>query len=59
MPVHADDIEKYGNRLETIILPNVAVLSREQEEKVIRFLQSGKGLVITGMTGRMDEEGEE
>lgn len=59
VPVHADDIEKYGNRLETIILPNVAVLSREQEEQVIRFLQSGKGLVMTGMTGRMDEEGEE
>lgn len=58
IPVHADDIDKYARRLETLILPNVAILSANQEEQIIRFLQSGKGLVMTGMTGLMDEEGE-
>ncbi len=59
IPIHADDIDKYASRLETIVLPNVAILSSEQEEQIIRFLEKGKGLVITGETGLMDEEGEE
>lgn len=42
-----------------MILPNVAILSREQEEKVICCMEAGKGLVMTGVTGLMDEDGEE
>lgn len=59
LPVHADDLDQYADRLQTIILPNVAVLSDKQEESILRFLDAGKGMVMTGWTGLMDEEGEE
>ncbi len=59
VPIHADDLDKYADRLEVLILPNVAILSREQEEKVICCLEAGKGLVMTCVTGLMDEDGEE
>lgn len=59
LPVHTDDLDLYADRLRTIILPNVAILSDSQEESVLRFLDQGKGMVITGWTGLMDEEGEE
>ena len=59
MPVHADDLAKYADRLKAVVLPNVAILTESQEKAVIDFVQQGKGLVITGWTGMMDEEGEE
>lgn len=58
LPIHADDIDHYADRLQTIILPNIAILSSKQEEAVLRFLKNGKNLVMTGLTGLMDEEGE-
>ena len=59
VPIHADDLKRYGDRLKAIVLPNVAVLSDEQEAAVLAFAGQGKGLVLTGWTGLMDEEGEE
>lgn len=58
MPVHASDIDRYADRLDTLILPDVAVLSPEQEEAVCRFVEIGKNLVVTGITGTLDAEGE-
>lgn len=58
VPVHADQLYLHADRLRAIILPNVAILSKEQEEQVLHFLDKGGGLVMTGLTGRMDEEGE-
>lgn len=59
IPVHADDLKRYADRLDTIVLPNVAILTKEQESAVLDFIEQGKGLVITGWTGLMDEEGQE
>lgn len=59
MPVHADDLAKYADRLEAVVLPNVAILTDAQEKAVLDLVQQGKGLVLTGWTGMMDEEGEE
>ncbi len=58
LPVHSSDINHYRDRLQTIILPNVAILNKEEEEAVIRFLDEGKNVIFTGVTGLMDEEGE-
>lgn len=57
LPVHADDIEKYGDRLEALILPNVAILSEKQENALIDWLNAGKHLILTDDTGLYDEEG--
>ncbi len=57
-PVHADDLEKYADRLELLILPNTAVLRPEQEQKLVDWLKKGKALILTGDTGLYDEEGQ-
>lgn len=59
VPVHTDDLDRYADRLQAIVLPNVAILTDRQEEAILRFLDAGKGMVLTGRTGLMDEEGEE
>ncbi len=58
LPIHADDIRRYGDRLELLILPNVAVLSEEQEEAIVQWLRRGKDLILTSDTGLYDWEGE-
>lgn len=58
MPVHADDLKKYADRLSVLLLPNVAILSEEQEEAVIDFLRQGRSLILTDETGLYDAEGE-
>lgn len=58
LPIHADDISRYRERLQTIILPNVAILGKEQESSVLDFLKEGKNLIFSGVTGWMDAEGE-
>ena len=57
LPVHADDIPKYAGRLGTIILPDLAVLSGGQMKAVCDFLDRGGNLVMTGITGTLDEDG--
>lgn len=58
LPIHADDIEKYEERLELLVLPGVAILSGSQEMAVIRWLHRGKDLIVTADTALYDEEGE-
>ncbi len=58
LPVHVDDIERYEDRFNTLILPDVAVLSDAQIDAVIAAAQRGTNLVITGNTGSLDAEGE-
>ncbi len=58
IPLHADDIETYKDKLELLILPNVAVLSAAAENAVCRWLEEGKDLILTGDTGLYDMEGE-
>jgi hypothetical protein len=57
LPVHASDIGKYADRLSTLILPDVAVLSAEQEDAVLAFLNKGGSLVVSGMAGTLDQNG--
>ena len=57
VPVHADDIQKYSSRLDTIILPDIAVLTESQTKAVCDFADRGGNLVVTGITGTLDEDG--
>lgn len=58
LPIHADDIGKYGDRLRLLILPNVAILSGSQEAAVRDWVKKGKDLILTSDTGLYDAEGE-
>lgn len=58
LPVHADDIDRYASRLNTLILPDVAVLTPAQEDSIVRFALSGKNLIVTGRSATLDEEGQ-
>ncbi len=58
LPIAADDIGKYEDRIETLILPEVAILTEKQQKDICDFLKKGKNLIITGKTGTLDEEGE-
>ncbi len=57
-PVHADDIKRYAGRFRALILPSVAILSPDQEDSIIACLERGTGLVMSGVTGTRDEDGE-
>ena len=58
LPIHADDIGKYKDRLELLILPGTAIMSEDQEQAVTAWLRQGKDLIVTGDTALYDEEGE-
>lgn len=58
LPIHADDIGKYEDRLELLILPGMAILSETQEQAVTAWLRQGKDLIVTGDTALYDEDGE-
>lgn len=58
VPIHADDIALYSEQLQTLILPEMAILTRNQEEAIVSHLKLGKGLVLSGRTGTRDAEGE-
>ncbi len=58
VPIHADDIDKYSERLQTLVLPNLAIMNKEQAESIVRWIEQGKHLIISGETGCYDEEGE-
>ena len=58
LPIHADDIGKYGERLQLLILPNLAILSESQEAAVREWLKQGKDLLLTSDTGLYDAQGE-
>ena len=58
LPVHAEDIEKYEDRLQTLVLPNLAIMTEEQVHTIENWIDKGKNLIITGETGCYDDEGE-
>jgi hypothetical protein len=58
IPVHADDIEKYKERCDLLIFPNVTILTDQQEKMIADWMDSGKSLVLTDDTGLYDEDGE-
>lgn len=58
LPIHADDIAKYSEQIDTLILPDVAILSDKQQKAICDYIDKGKNLIITGKTGLLDAEGE-
>jgi hypothetical protein len=57
IPVHIDNFERYGDDLKVLVLPNLAVLSNEQCDRLRRFVAKGGGLVATGESSLYDEWG--
>lgn len=58
LPIHADEIGVYGDRVKLLILPNVAILEENQERLLVDWLRKGKDLILTSDTGLFDQEGE-
>lgn len=58
MLVHADDISRDAATLETLILPNVGVMTESQIAAVRAFVTRGGGLVATGASSLFDEWGD-
>ncbi len=56
-PVHADDLPDAPSRYATLVLPDVAVLADEQVERVLRYVDAGGSVVITGATATLDGDG--
>lgn len=58
VPVHIDHIARDGDRLSTLIFPDVAAMSATQTAAVKRFVERGGSLIATGETSRCDEWGD-
>jgi hypothetical protein len=58
LPIHVDYIDRGGQDLAVLILPNVAAMSDEQCAAVQRFVERGGSLIATGVSSRYDEWGE-
>ena len=58
VPVNVDHIEREGGRLNTLILPDLAVMSDEQCAAVRKFVSAGGALIASGVTSLYDEWGD-
>ncbi len=58
LPVHADHIQRDSGQFSVIVLPNLAILTKNQLESVRKFVRNGGGLIATGETSLFDEWGE-
>jgi hypothetical protein len=58
LPVHADDVDRNGDAMTVLILPNVGALSDAQAASIRRFVEKGGSLVATGDSGMYDELGD-
>jgi len=56
-PLHAADVPTDTSRYQTIVFPDVAVLSDDTVERIHAFVKAGGSLVITGATGTLDLDG--
>ncbi|MDR1117083.1 MAG: beta-galactosidase [Oscillospiraceae bacterium] len=59
IPIHADNIAKYTDKLKVLILPNFAAMSDEQCRAVTDFVEAGGSLVFSGATATLDKWGDE
>ena len=57
IPIHASDIARYESRLNTLILPDIAVLSEPQMDAICDFVHRGGNLVMTGSSATYDKNG--
>lgn len=58
LPVHADDIARDAEGLDTLILPNLAAMSEAQIKSVRDFVVNGGNLVATGESSLYTEWGD-
>jgi hypothetical protein len=58
LPIHIDDIVRYQGRIKTLVLPDMAVMSGKQRDAIYQFADNGGGLVFSGITGILNEDGE-
>lgn len=56
-PVNANHIEKKMDRLDVLILPDVAVMTDDELRQVEVFVKQGGSLVLSGGTGMLDQLG--
>ncbi len=57
LPVHARHIRRQIGRLQTLILPAIAVLSDDEIEALREFSDAGGHLIVTGYAGCLDVTG--
>jgi hypothetical protein len=58
LPIHAGYIERSGQPLTLLILPNVAAMSDEECSAVRRFVERGGSLIATGVSSLYNEWGD-
>ncbi len=58
LPVHADHIDRDASQFSLLVLPNLALITKEQEAAIRRFVDRGGNLVATGDAGLFDEMGD-
>ena len=59
LPLNTRDLLRYRGRYDTLILPDMEALSEKEIESVLELIEEGKNLVVTGLPGILDENGEE
>ncbi|HEY5561716.1 MAG TPA: alpha-amylase family protein [Clostridiaceae bacterium] len=57
IPINAEDIQLYMDRIRTLILPDVAILNDKQIDAILKFLNLGGNLIMTGKSASLDYDG--
>jgi len=57
LSINAQDISKYADRINTLILPDIAVMSDEEIDMVCDFVNKGGNIIVTGITATLDKDG--
>ncbi len=58
LPINVQDIGKYAPRINTLILPDIAVMTDQEIDAVYDFVNKGGNIVVTGITATLDEDGQ-
>lgn len=51
LPIHTQDIKKYGDRVKVLVLPDLTVLNQSEQNDLVEYLKRGGNLVMTGKSG--------
>ncbi|HEY0248793.1 MAG TPA: beta-galactosidase [Gryllotalpicola sp.] len=58
IPVHIDDLDRLGDDVRVLVLPDVAVMTEAEADAVHALAARGVSVVATGETSLKDEEGQ-
>jgi hypothetical protein len=56
--IHSDDFCKYVDLVDLVILPELAIITKEVEQEIVRFIRRGGSVIMSGMTALCDYDGE-